>query len=269
MLKAIACSLLMEQVLAPNFNFRTRREDDDITGEPHRLEMIPTGQADTIVIRGFHEPTSVRTKQIIESDLTDLTAKIMQDPAVLRASISPEEFSPEVINQVLIPRVIEREYPDLTIDQVEEVRQHVVASSAFAGGTISQVSPDENPPSSDGSLQPDLRFIRMAEQFINIDDLDVNLIDSINPFQRAYEILSRSVTADILKRIHEAITATKIAMTEEEAVLLWPRIKSFTEDHQREPSLTSPNPMEKRMAEALAFVREVARRRKAQAAVNP
>jgi superfamily II DNA or RNA helicase len=264
MLKAIACSLLMEQVLAPNFNFRTRREDDDITGARQTTDIIATGQADTIVIRGFHEPSSPRTQQIVESDLTDLTAKIMQDPAILRASVSPEEFSPEVINQVLIPRVIEREYPDLTSEQIEEVRQHVVANSAFRGSAIEIVPPDQNPPDADGNPQPDVRFIRMAGSFINIDDLDVDLIDSINPFQRAYEILSKSVTADVLKRIHEAITATRIAMSEEEAVMLWPRIKIFAQERAKEPSLTSPNPMEKRMAEALAFIREAARRKKAQ-----
>jgi hypothetical protein len=188
----------------------------------------------------------------------------MQDPAILRASISPDEFSPEVINQVLIPRVIEREYPDLTSEQIEEVRQHVVASSAFRGNAIEIVPPDQNPPDADGNPQPDVRFIRMAGSFINIDDLDVDLIDSINPFQRAYEILSKSVTADVLKRIHEAITATRIAMSEEEAVMLWPRIKTFTQERAKEPSLTSPNPMEKRMAEALAFIREAARRKKGQ-----
>ncbi|MBB3967200.1 DEAD/DEAH box helicase [Rhizobium metallidurans] len=268
MLKAIACSLLMEQVLAPNFNFRTRREDDDITGARQTADIIATGEADTIVIRGFLEPGSPRTQQIVESDLTDLTAKIMQDPAILRAAVSPEEFSPEVINQILIPRVIEREYPDLTTEQIEEVRQHVVANSAFRANAIEVVPPDQNPPDADGNPQPDVRFIRMAGSFINIDDLDVDLIDSINPFQRAYEILSKSVTADVLKRIHEAITATRIAMTEEEAVMLWPRIKAFTQERTREPSLTSPNPMEKRMAEALAFIREAARRKKAQTAAE-
>jgi superfamily II DNA or RNA helicase len=259
MLKAIACSLLMEQVLAPNFNFRTRA-DDEISGERKKVDIIATGGTPEIAIRGFAEPSTPRTRQIIESDLVDLTAAIFQDETVLRAAMNPDEYAPEVVNQVFIPKVIEREYPDLSPEEVEEVRQHVVANAVFRSGAAAVVPSGDAPQSA-----PDTRFIRMAEKFINIDDLDIDLIDSINPFQMAYEILSKSVTADVLKRIHETVTATKIAMTEEEAVMLWPRIQAFKREKGVEPNLSSPNPMEKRMAEALAFVREAARRKKMQA----
>lgn len=264
MLKAIACSLLMEQVLAPNFNFRTRPTDDDITGAP-QTTVVYTGGLDAIAIRGFAEPSTARTRQIIESDLVDLTAAIFQDETVLRAAMNPEEYAPEVINQVFIPKVIEREYPDLTPEEVEEVRQHVVANAVFRSGAV---APVEEQVTTGGAAEGDetqsgVRFIRMVDKFINIDQLDVDLIDSINPFQMAYEILSKSVTADVLKRIHEAVTATKIAMSEEEAVMLWPRIQAFKKEKGIEPSLVSPHPMEKRMAEALAFVREAARRKRA------
>lgn len=261
MLKAIACSLLMEQVLAPNFNFRTRA-DDEISGASKAVSIIPIGGAPEIAINGFAEPSTPRTKQIIESDLVDLTAAIFQDETVLRAAMNPDEYAPEVVNQVFIPKVIEREYPDLTPEEVEEVRQHIVANAVFRSGAAELVPPGGGPPTQDGGTRPDARFIRMAEKFINIDELDVDLIDSINPFQMAYEILSKSVTADVLKRIHETVTATKIAMTEEEAVMLWPRIQAFKREKGAEPNLSSPNPMEKRLAEALAFVREAARRRK-------
>lgn len=263
MLKAIACSLLMEQVLAPNFNFRTRA-DDEITGERKNVSILPTGAAPEIAIRGFAEPSTARTKQIIESDLVDLTAAIFQDETVLRAAMNPDEYAPEVINQVFIPKVIEREYPDLTPEEVEEVRQHVVANAVFRSGAAEVVPPGGGPAAEETSA-PDTRFIRLAEKFINIDELDIDLIDSINPFQMAYEILSKSVTADVLKRIHETVTATKISMSEEEAVMLWPRIQAFKREKGTEPNLSSPNPMEKRMAEALAFIREAARRKKMQA----
>jgi hypothetical protein len=261
MLKAIACSLLMEQVLAPNFNFRTRA-DDEISGAAKTVSIIPTGGTPEIAINGFAQPSTPRTKQIIESDLVDLTAAIFQDETVLRAAMNPDEYAPEVVNQVFIPKVIEREYPDLTPEEVEEVRQHVVANAVFRSGAAEIVPPGEGPSAQEADARPDTRFIRMAEKFINIEELDVDLIDSINPFQMAYEILSKSVTADVLKRIHETVTATKIAMTEEEAVMLWPRIQSFKREKGTEPNLSSPNPMEKRLAEALAFVREAARRRK-------
>ena len=90
------------------------------------------------------------------------------------------------------------------------------------------------------------------------------MIDSINPFQLAYEVMSRAIDEKVLSRIHQTITAKKIAMTEEEAVVLFPRIKKFQQENGREPDLTSQNPMEKRMAEALAWIREAKRKKKAE-----
>jgi hypothetical protein len=167
--------------------------------------------------------------------------------------MSPEDYAPEVISQVFIPKVIAKKYPDLTPEEVEEIRQAVVAGGAFKSPQISVEK--------DG--RGDTKFLRMAEKLINIDELTIDLIDSINPFQRAYEIMSKSVTADVLKTIHGAIALTKVAMSEEEAVALYPRIKTFNTERGHEPSLTSPNPLERRMAEALAWLREAKRKKMA------
>lgn len=253
MLKAIACSLLMEQVLAPNFKFKTKADADALDGSRRESDIVYTGDDNIIAIRGFAEPSSARTRQILESDLNDLSAAIFQDEAVLRAAMNPDEYAPEVVNQVFIPKVIARQYPDLTVDEIEEVRQAVVANGVFKSPSVSI------------EQQADTKFVRMAEKLINIDEISIDLIDSINPFQRAYEILSKSVTADVLKTIHGAITSTKVAMSEEEAVSLYPRIKAFVAEKKVEPSLVSPNPLERRMAEALAWIREAKRRRMAAA----
>lgn len=253
MLKAIACSLLMEQVLAPNFKFKTRADADELDGSRRESDIVYTGDDNIIAIRGFAEPSSARTRQILESDLNDLSAAIFQDEAVLRAAMNPDEYAPEVVNQVFIPKVIARQYPDLTADEIEEVRQAVVANGVFKSPSVSI------------EQQADTKFVRMAEKLINIDEISIDLIDSINPFQRAYEILSKSVTADVLKTIHGAITSTKVAMSEEEAVSLYPRIKAFVAEKTVEPSLVSLNPLERRMAEALAWIREAKRRRMAAA----
>jgi superfamily II DNA or RNA helicase len=253
MLKAIACSLLMEQVLAPNFKFKTKNDADQLDGSRRESDIVYTGGDNVLAIRGFKEPTTDRTRQILDSDLADLTAAVLQDEAMLRAAMNPEEYAPEVINQVYIPKVIARQYPDLTEDEVEEVRQAVVASAVFKSPSV-VLEPQSN----------NTKFVRMAERLINIDEISIDMIDAINPFQRAYEILSKSVTADVLKTIHSAITSIKIAMTEEEAVALYPRIKAFKTDKGIEPSLVSPNPLERRMAEALAWIREAKRRRMAE-----
>ncbi len=253
MLKAIACSLLMEQVLAPNFKFKTKADADELDGSRREIDIVYTGDGNVIAIRGFSEPSTARTRQILESDLNDLSAAIFQDEAVLRAAMNPEEYAPEVVNQVFIPKVIARQYPDLTADEIEEVRQAVVANAVFKSPSVSV------------EQQADTKFVRMAEKLINIDEINIDLIDSINPFQRAYEILSKSVTAEVLKTIHGAITSTKVAMSEEEAVSLYPRIKVFVAEKSVEPSLVSPNPLERRMAEALAWIREAKRRKMATA----
>jgi superfamily II DNA or RNA helicase len=228
MLKAITCSLLMEQVLAPSFNFKAKikNEDESKPGE--------------IRIRGFKEPSSKRVKDIIETDLNDLKASILQDDTLVKAL--PGNVDPEVINKIMIPKIIQKRYPDLSSEELEEVRQYVVIDSAIKNGEIKEVG--------------DKRFIRMAGTFVNIDDLHIDLIDRINPFQEAFEILSKSVTTKTLKTIKDAIELTRIEMSEEEAILLWPKIKSFVKNNKgKEPYIESFDPLERRMAEALIYIR--------------
>lgn len=239
MLKAITASLLMEQVLAPNFKFKPKfpnDEDDDSEDDDN-----------TIKINGFKLPSSQRAKDIIESDINDLKAKIMQDDQMLKAM--PGNVDPEVINKVLIPKIIKETYPDLTDEEVEAVRQHVVVDSVIKNGTIEEVG--------------DKRFIRMADSFVNIDDINIDLIDTINPFQKAFEILSKSVTASVFKAIQETIDATRITMTDEEAIILWPKIKNWIAKTGEQPSIQSFDPQERRLAEAIIFLKE--QKRKAQA----
>jgi superfamily II DNA or RNA helicase len=241
MLKAITASLLMEQVLAPNFKFKPKFPDED--------DDESEDDDSTIRIKGFKKPSSQRVKDIVESDINDLKAKILQDDKMIKAL--PGNVDPEVINTVLIPKIIRETYPDLTEEQVEEVRQYVVVDSVIKNSTI--------------ETQGDKRFIRMADSFVNIDDIDIDLIDQINPFQKAFEILSKSVTASVFKAIQETIDATRIEMTEEEALVLWPKIKNWRARTGTEPSIQSFDPQEKRMAEAIIYLREQLRKKKANA----
>ena len=101
----------------------------------------------------------------------------------------------------------------------------------------------------------------MAGSFVNIDDIHIDLIDSINPFQKAFEILSRSVTASVLKAIQDTIQAIKIEMTEEEAIELWPKVKEWMAKTREEPNIQSFDPKEQRLAQAVVFLREAKRRK--------
>lgn len=234
MLKAITCSLLMEQVLAPNFKFKAKKDND--------FEPTPPG---TMKIGGFKEPSTKRTKDIIESDLADLKAAILQDDKVIAASAG--KVDPEVVNKILIPKIIQRKYPDLSEAEIEEVRHQVVVDSAVSSAEVKE--------------QGGKKFVRMADKFINIDDLHIDLIDEINPFQKAFEILSKSVTTDVLKLIQESIETTRIQMDFEEAKLLWPKVKLFVQENGREPDLNTSDFNEKRLAECLIFIKQEKRKR--------
>lgn len=236
MLKAITASLLMEQVLAPNFTFKTKTGNDDAP-QPGELR-----------IKGFKEPSTDRVKQIVATDLNDLKATILQDDTFVKAAAG--NLDAEVTNKVLIPKIIRERYPDLNETQVEELRQQVVVDSVIKNGEVREVG--------------DKRFIRMSDKFVNIDDIDINLIDRVNPFQRAFEVLSKSVTPQVLRIIQDTITATRIEITEEEALLLWPKIQQFAKVNRRQPDVRSDDPTEKRYAEALLYLRKKKREHDAQ-----
>lgn len=234
MLKAITCSLLMEQVLAPNFKFKRKKSEDEIS------------QGDNIFIRGLKEPSSERVKDIVENDLNDLKADVLNDESIIK-TVPGDVIDPEVLNKVLIPKVIMKKYPDLTPEQVEEVRQFVVVDSVVKTTEIEQSG--------------DKRLIKMGNSFINIEELSIDLIDSINPFQKAYEIMSKNVTPKVLHTIQGAIASNRIQMSFEEASTLWIQMKKFVKENGRKPDLNSSNPLEKRMAEAIVYIQKLRRER--------
>ncbi|WP_257162556.1 DEAD/DEAH box helicase [Corynebacterium cystitidis] len=237
MLKAITASLLMEQVLAPNFDFKTKQGNDDHP-EPG-----------TVKIKGFKEPTTQRVKQIVESDLNDLKATILQDDTFAKAALG--NVNPEDTNKILIPKIIRERYPELSETEVEEVRQRVVADSVIKNGEVREVG--------------DQRFVKMAHRFVNIDELSIDLIDSINPFQRAFEVLSKSVTSNVFRLISDAIATTRITIEPQEALELYPQIKNWVSVHNgKRPDRRSEDPTEKYYGEALLVLQKLKQERQQQ-----
>jgi len=227
MLKAITCSLLMEQVMAPHFKFKAR-----VDGGTHKPGDIS--------IDGFKEPSTDRVRDIIESDINDIKASILQNDQIVRAL--PGNVDPEVINKVMIPKILQEKYPDLSPEEMEEIRQHVVVDSVIKNSEIKEVG--------------DKKFVRMAGQFYDIEELNIDLIDRINPFQEAFEILSKSVTSSVLKVIQDSIDATRIEISPEEIKILWPKAKEFKVKTGRAPDINSSDPLEKRMAEAIIYLKK-------------
>lgn len=241
-LKAITASLLMEQVMAPSWNFKTVK-DEDKPGED---------LAHTIVVEGLKPLSSVKTQTIVESQLDDLKAAILQDDMVVKALSG--STTAETITQHLIPKVIRERYPELSEGEVEEVRQRVLLDTIIKGNDIvdEKGNPISSIPDIDDQPREGNRMIKIANRFINIDKLSINLIDNINPFQRAYEVISKSVDAKTLKIIQDTIAEQKYDMTLEQAITLFKGpLKEYVAAHNgKVPSVDDPDPKIRELAVA-------------------
>ena len=247
-LKAITASLLMEQVMAPSWKFKTEREEDDGKGD----------LTHTIVVEGLKPLSSEKTKTIVESQLDDLKAAVLQDDMMVKALSG--STTAETITQHIIPKVIRERYPDLTDEEVEEVRQRLLLDTIVKGNDIvnEKGEPISSVPNSDDDEEKSEgnRLIKIANRFINIDQLSINLIDTINPFQRAYEVISKSVDAKTLKLIQDTIAEQKYDMTLEQAIILFKGpLKEYVAAHDGKiPSMDDPDPKVRELAVAYAKI---------------
>ncbi|EFJ3102208.1 ATP-dependent helicase [Escherichia coli] len=261
MLKAITTSLLMEQIMAPNIQFKPRTQ---WTGEP-----LP---ANTVLVDDHTLPVSDKVLTILNGGKNEILAALMANEQVVKEAIT-ESAPPEVITQAVLPSVIQTLHPDLTEYELEQVRSGILQSLFIGqyGGLIDEAdlppyaivdgTPGQRTGNPNDSSSGNNQFIKMGDKFINIENLNIDLIDAVNPFHGAYEILSKSVTATMLKTIQEAVRANQAQVSEEEAVMLWPRIKAFASEHKREPSLNASDAIEVRYAEALAYIRKMKQQR--------
>lgn len=245
MLKAISCCLLMEQVMAPRFNFAPR--DKGEVGEN------PDPEPGVVKVGGYKKPSTQRVKDILEKDLTDLDANILNNEEVKRAIMAATKEATKLLNKELIPKIIQRDYPDLTEDEVEEVRQ---------GYLLQRVIKPE--PKTGGGGQ---ELIRMAEKFINIENLHIDLIDTINPFQQAYEIISKYLDAESFGQIYKTINVNKFEMSLADALDLYPLILAFCKQHGgAHPQANSIDEHEQRLAAAVSVIKKAKKKaKKAQA----
>ncbi|WP_347268306.1 hypothetical protein [Paracoccus sp. (in: a-proteobacteria)] len=256
MLKAISGALLMEQVLQPNFRFY-RREDGD-TRPP--VEVDGEGRVH-IGIGGLMAPPTDRARAIVENDMHELVAQACQQ--MDRRTVA-DDVAPEVATQLVLTNIIERTYEDLTPDETEAIRQDLAARMNIAAiarrMAQEEMESGEKEPvedsDADNERSPDaLNLIRMVKKFINVRELDIDLIDSINPFREGFDIASKALDTPLLQQIQSAMVAQRVQMTEEEALVLWPRIKRFTAQEGRPPNPNSPDDLERRLAEAHAYIR--------------
>lgn len=258
-LKAITASLLMEQVMAPNWHFKTVKE----------AKENPASGLRELVVEGLKPLSSAKTKMIVQEQLDDLKAAILQDEMVVKA-ISGSTTA-ERLTKELIPKVIRERYTDLSDDEVEEVRQRVVLDTLIKS---SEVVNDKGDPITFNPSEKESegnRLLKIANRFIEIDKLSINLIDTINPFQRAYEILSKSVDAPTLKIIQNTIAEQKFNLTIEQAIILFKGpLKEYIQAHNGKiPSVDDPNPKVRELAAALQMMKNLKERKMRGLDFNP
>lgn len=240
-LKAISASLLMEQVMAPKWNFKTKVDDED---NPEK-----SGEDDHVIEVKDLPKLNDKTKAIVENDLDTLVATTLSDKNIREAIIG--EGMAEMITEVYIPKIIRETYPDLSEEEVEAVAKHTILTIATQGEQV--VGPDDS-----GN-----KFIKIANKFINLNDLDINLIAEINPFQRAYEVVSKSLTPEVLRTIQYVIEDKRSEkLTDEEAILLFTKyLPKWREENpgKVKPEITDGDPLARRIAMAIEHLRQLKR----------
>ena len=261
-LKAIAASLLMEQVLAPRFEFKPKNPGSGPTpgftyGEggydPDRCNIGVHEQtgAYQIEIKGLAEPKGKEAARICQEDLNEVIAAFVQDKPTIERGLFDEELVPEELTQVRMGKIIKDKYPELDAEDQEAVRQHAIAALNLTQQAKRLVTEGE----SEGA--PNTALIDGVRRFaMDVRELDIDLIDRINPFGEAYAILAKTMSEDSLKQVAAAISAKRTSITPEDAKVIAKRAVEFKRERGRAPLVTSQDAWEKHLAEgAAAFMR--------------
>lgn len=262
-LKAIAASLLMEQVLAPRFEFRPKNPE---VGASPGFEYgaggydatkcnvgfsEATGRFD-IEINGLFEPKSEEAIRICQEDLNEVIAAFVQDRTIVEKGLFDPELVPEELTQARMGKIVKARYPELSDEDQEAVRQRAVAAL-----NLTQQAKALSAGSAADEERANTAFVDGVRRYaMDVRGLDIDLIDRINPFGEAYAILAKTMSEDSLKQVEAAIAAKRTNLTPAEAKELAVRAVKFKKERGRIPSISSPDAWEKRMAEgAAAFVR--------------
>tara|TARA_R110002126_G_scaffold107532_1_gene243080 strand:+ start:1461 stop:3509 length:2049 start_codon:yes stop_codon:yes gene_type:complete len=261
-LKAIAASLLMEQVLAPRFNFTPKTvKSGPVEGfdygeggyDPNK-ENVGFSEASgqfQIEIKGLVEPKSKEAKRICQEDLNEVITAFVQDKTTIERGLFDEELVPEELTQVRMGKIVGARFPELDAEDQEAVRQHAVAALNLTqkAKEIALSNRDDTETTGNTALIDGVRKFAM-----DVRELDIDLIDRINPFGEAYSILAKTMSEESLRQVQAVISAKKVQLSPDEARNLAKRAVKFKQERGRLPSITSPDPWEKKMAEGVAYL---------------
>lgn len=260
-IKAIALSLLMEQVLAPRFRFTSTHseplegfdygEGGYFTDKPNVGFSEAAGEFH-IELRGLKMPESTEAKRIIDEDLNEVIAGIVADKDTLGQGLFNKDIIPEQVTIERIGKIIKDRYPHQSEGDQEAIRQHALAALTI----VQQAKKIESETMRlEGEAQGNNALVDGVRKFaLDVRNLDVDLIDRINPFEHAYSVISKSMNEATLKTLQEIVAAKKISLSYEEARMLAFRALQFKRERNRLPSLTSFDPWEQRMAQGVAWL---------------
>lgn len=258
-LKAIAASLLMEQVLAPRFEF-TPKDVGEKPGYDYGPDGYQEGQANIgfneergqfhFELKGLVEPTTPEARRICQEDLNEVITAFVQDKPSLERGLFDPETAPEELTQVRMGKIVRERYPDLSDTDQEAIRQHAIATlniTQQASKIIADTAKEEG-----DELKASTAFVDGVRKFMNVRELDIDLIDHINPFDAAYAILAKAMNEGTLRQVQAAISARKTTLTEDEARAYAVRAVQWKRERGRAPEVTSQDPWERQLAEGVA-----------------
>lgn len=261
-LKAIAASLLMEQVLAPRFNFTPKSPksgpvegfDYGEGGYDPAKENVGFNEASgqfQIEIKGLAEPKSKEAERICQEDLNEVITAFVQDKTTIERGLFDEELVPEELTQVRMGKIVGAKFPELDAEDQEAVRQHAVAALNLTqkAKEVALAHDSDEVTSGNTALIDGVRKFAM-----DVRELDIDLIDRINPFGEAYAILAKTMNEESLKQVAAVISAKKVQLSPEEARDLARRAAKFKQERGRLPDITSSDAWEKKMAEGVAYL---------------
>jgi hypothetical protein len=211
-------------VLAPRFEFRPKNPNNEPTpgldyGEggydPEKCNVGVNPQTGLIQleIKGLAEPKSPEAKRICREDLTELITSFVQDKPAIERGIFDEEQPPQELTQVRMGKIVKEKFPNLDEEDQEAVRQHAVAALNLVQQAKKMLTESDG-----GGESKNTVFIDGVRQFaMSVQELDIDLIDRINPFGEAYAILAKSMTEERLKAVAQVIAAKRVSMTIGEA----------------------------------------------------
>ncbi|MCK9189472.1 DEAD/DEAH box helicase [Acidithiobacillus sp.] len=276
LLKAISASLLMEQVLAPRYEFTPKdmgpKEGFDYGPDgyqPGRTNVgvnEGTGQYH-VEINGLATPETPEATRICKEDLNEVVTSFLQDKTVLERGLFDQENTlPEELTQLHMGKIVRERYPELNEADQEAIRQHAIAAMNITQQAKLALAQAD----AEGADQGSTALLDGVRKFVNVRDLDIDLIDRINPFDAAYAVLAKAMDEKSLRQVQASIAAKKLSIPEDEARELAKRALLFKNERGRLPDIHSADAWEKRMAEGVAaLTRYRAQAKAAQARGEP